>query len=83
MSKPHPGHAFIAQRKRGELTFQAVSILTSHPKDDSYTPSKISVRCGTSVHDLQEVRLGVFDKPDGWQYMPLRPEDADGEEIEG
>ncbi|KAI9636740.1 anaphase-promoting complex, subunit 10-domain-containing protein [Dioszegia hungarica] len=78
---PQPHVVDLSFPKR--VFISAVSILTSHPKDDSYTPSKISVRCGTSVHDLQEVRLGVFDKPDGWQYMPLRPEDADGEEIEG
>jgi anaphase-promoting complex subunit 10 len=36
---------------------QDVAILTSHPRDDSYTPSKISIRAGTTVHDLQEVCL--------------------------
>jgi hypothetical protein len=32
-----------------------VALRTSHPRDDSYTPSKISIRAGSSIHDLQEV----------------------------
>lgn len=40
-----------------KLIQQAVALRTSHPRDDSYTPSKISVRAGTSVHDLQEVSV--------------------------
>lgn len=35
---------------------QKISIHLSHPKDDSYTPQKISIRAGTGRHDLTEVR---------------------------
>jgi anaphase-promoting complex subunit 10 len=62
-----------------------VAIRTSHPRDDSYTPSKVSVRAGNSVHDLQEVQLKEFHKPDGWIHIPLRPMNADsgdGAEVE-
>jgi hypothetical protein len=34
---------------------QAISLFTSHPRDDSYTPSKISISAGTGIHDLHEV----------------------------
>jgi hypothetical protein len=37
------------------LMLQAVSLHTSHARDDSYTPSRISIRAGTGLHDLQEV----------------------------
>jgi hypothetical protein len=36
---------------------QKLSIHLSHPKDDSYTPQKISIRAGTGRHDLTEVCL--------------------------
>jgi hypothetical protein len=64
---------------------QTVVLFMSHPRDDSYTPSKISIRAGTSVHDLQEVRMCEFQKPDGWIAIPLRPMDSteDGMEVEG
>ena len=68
-----------------ETDNQAVSIRTSHPRDDSYTPSKISVRAGNSLHDLQEVQVKEFNKPDGWLHIPLRPNNVDlgdGEEVE-
>ncbi|OCF35563.1 anaphase-promoting complex subunit 10 [Kwoniella heveanensis BCC8398] len=58
----------------------------SHPRDDSYTPSKISIRAGTGVHDLQEVRFIEFNKPDGWIPIVLRPmemSDDGGAEVEG
>lgn len=41
------------------LTLKAISLRTSHPRDDSYTPSKVSIRAGTGVHDLQEVGAGA------------------------
>lgn len=39
--------------------------------DESYTPSKISVRAGTSPHDLQEVYALDMDEPQGWLHIPL------------
>lgn len=63
----------------------AIALHTSHPRDDSYTPSKISIRAGTNVHDLTEVRAETFDKPDGWLHIPLRPMDStdEGQQVEG
>lgn len=42
--------------------------------DESYTPSKISIRTGTGYHDLQEIRLIELDKPCGWTHVPLVPD---------
>mmetsp|Transcript_29147 Transcript_29147/g.74366 ORF Transcript_29147/g.74366 Transcript_29147/m.74366 type:complete len:189 (-) Transcript_29147:370-936(-) len=39
--------------------------------DESYTPSKISVRAGSGVHDLKEVRVIELEEPTGWIRVPL------------
>lgn len=46
-------------------------IYTSYKVDESYTPSCISVRIGTSHHDLQEVQVVDLKEPDGWIVVPL------------
>jgi len=55
---------------------QAVAIRTSHPRDDSYTPSKVSVRAGNSVHDLQEVSH-LFPT-----HHPLHAQEADIDQVQ-
>ena len=47
----------------------------SHKKDDSYTPEKMGVRAGTSLRDLQDVRVVRFDKPEGWIEFTVSSED--------
>ncbi|KAK1922594.1 anaphase-promoting complex, subunit 10/DOC domain-containing protein [Papiliotrema laurentii] len=80
---PQPHAIDLSFPKR--VFVSTVVLFMSHPRDDSYTPSKISIRAGTSVHDLQEVRMCEFQKPDGWIAIPLRPMDSteDGMEVEG
>lgn len=34
--------------------------------DESYTPEKISIRIGTSFHDLQEAKIVNLHEPKGW-----------------
>jgi anaphase-promoting complex subunit 10 len=39
--------------------------------DESYTPSMISIRAGTSCHDFKEVRCVEIFKPNGWVRIRL------------
>ena len=39
--------------------------------DESYTPSMISIRAGTSCHDFKEVRCVELFKPNGWVRIRL------------
>eukprot|EP00040_Diaphanoeca_grandis_P008003 m.43366 g.43366 ORF g.43366 m.43366 type:complete len:187 (+) comp19359_c0_seq1:109-669(+) len=48
-----------------------IGIYTDYKQDESYTPSKISVRAGTSFHDLQEISVIDAVEPEGWIYIPL------------
>jgi anaphase-promoting complex subunit 10 len=40
--------------------------------DESYTPSKVSVRCGTNFNDLQEIEVIELKEPSGWVKIPLK-----------
>uniref|UniRef100_A0A671TP83 Anaphase-promoting complex subunit 10 n=1 Tax=Sparus aurata TaxID=8175 RepID=A0A671TP83_SPAAU len=39
--------------------------------DESYTPSKISVRVGNNFHNLQEIRQLEMVEPSGWIHISL------------
>jgi anaphase-promoting complex subunit 10 len=39
--------------------------------DESYTPKRIGVKCGTSLHDLVDVTAVELHEPVGWVSVPL------------
>eukprot|EP00051_Salpingoeca_urceolata_P029823 m.491120 g.491120 ORF g.491120 m.491120 type:complete len:197 (-) comp29323_c0_seq1:93-683(-) len=51
-----------------------VRLYIDYTQDESYTPQKLSVRVGTTFHDLREVVTQELQEPDGWVVIPL---DAD------
>ncbi|KAJ3518210.1 hypothetical protein NMY22_g13800 [Coprinellus aureogranulatus] len=64
-----------------KMAIQKISILLRFQSDDSYTPSTLSIRAGTSTSDLQEVRVITFEKPEGWITFDISSEvndDGDG-----
>lgn len=56
-------------QKKVQLT--AVHLYLDFKLDESYTPSKISIRVGTSYQDLKEVESVEVDEPSGWVKIPL------------
>ena len=52
-----------------------VAIYSDFKLDESYTPSKISVRVGTSLSDLHEVKVVDLTEPQGWAVVALAPPD--------
>ncbi|KAF2068202.1 hypothetical protein CYY_010472 [Polysphondylium violaceum] len=46
-------------------------IYSDYKLDESYTPSKISVKAGTLIHDLQDIITTEFEEPQGWINIPL------------
>lgn len=50
----------------------AVYIYTDYKLDESYTPSRISIRSGTHFNDLQEVEIVDLVEPHGWIVVPVR-----------
>ncbi|XP_071915073.1 anaphase-promoting complex subunit 10-like isoform X6 [Coffea arabica] len=43
--------------------------------DESYTPSKISIRAGDGFHNLKEIKAIELVKPAGWVYISLSGND--------
>uniref|UniRef100_A0A803KIL9 Anaphase-promoting complex subunit 10 n=1 Tax=Xenopus tropicalis TaxID=8364 RepID=A0A803KIL9_XENTR len=54
-SQPH----LVNIQFRRKTTVKALCIYADYKSDESYTPSKISVRVGNNFHNLQEIRLKV------------------------
>ena len=59
------------------IYLQKLSLHLSYKLDDSYTPAALSVRAGTSLGDLQEVRAVTLDRPDGWITFDVSAEPGD------
>jgi len=70
-SDGHLPHLVNVQFKR-KTTVQDVAIYTDYKLDESYTPTKISVRVGTNFNDLQEIEVVDIQEPSGWIVIPLK-----------
>jgi anaphase-promoting complex subunit 10 len=51
------------------MVIHNISIYTDFKLDESYTPNKISIRSGTTFHDLQEIHVHELTEPIGWQTI--------------
>uniref|UniRef100_A0A803W2M5 Anaphase-promoting complex subunit 10 n=1 Tax=Ficedula albicollis TaxID=59894 RepID=A0A803W2M5_FICAL len=61
----------LIQRERRKTTVKTLCIYADYKSDESYTPSKISVRVGNNFHNLQEIRQLELVEPSGWIHVPL------------
>ncbi|KAF4526035.1 hypothetical protein B566_EDAN000829 [Ephemera danica] len=57
---------------RRKTTVQDICIYTDYKLDESYTPSRISIRAGTHFNDLQEVEVVDLTEPSGWFMIPIK-----------
>eukprot|EP00965_Chrysotila_dentata_P147455 4867642-Pleurochrysis_carterae.AAC.2 len=63
-----------------KMRVHEIAIYTDFKLDESYTPAKISIRAGTTFHDLQEIHVQELSEPSGWvTILPPKPEKT-GEE---
>ncbi|XP_062520525.1 anaphase-promoting complex subunit 10-like [Corticium candelabrum] len=54
-----------------KTAIQELGVYTDFRIDESYTPSKISVRAGSHYHDLEEVTVVTLTEPVGWTTILL------------
>lgn len=47
-------------------------LYTDYKLDESYTPSRISIRSGTNFNDLQEIEIVELNQPTGWVVVPVK-----------
>ena len=52
-----------------------VAIRLDFKLDESYTPNRLSIRAGTSFHDLREIKIVTLNEVTGWVMIPLEPPD--------
>lgn len=64
-------HLVNIQFKR-KTTIKEVALYTDYKLDESYTPTRISVRVGTNFNDLQEIEVVDIAEPTGWTRIPLK-----------
>nr|XP_018900999.1 PREDICTED: anaphase-promoting complex subunit 10 [Bemisia tabaci] len=57
---------------RRKTTIRDVCIYTDYKMDESYTPSRVSIRAGTNFNDLQEVEVVDLNEPSGWVTIPIK-----------
>jgi len=54
-----------------KMTLVEVAFYLDYKLDESYTPKKISIRAGTTFHDLAEIHSAELTEPSGWVTLPL------------
>ena len=65
--QPH----LVSIQFRRKTAIENICIYADYKADESYTPSKISVRAGNNFHDLHQVEIVELDEPNGWLTVPL------------
>ncbi|WOL05845.1 putative LRR receptor-like serine/threonine-protein kinase [Canna indica] len=70
---PQPHVVNIQFQKKVKL--QVVVLYVDFKLDQSYTPSKISIRAGDSFHNLKETKIVDLVKPIGWVHISLSGND--------
>ncbi len=61
-----------------KMSIHEIMVYTDFKLDESYTPSKISIRAGTTFHDLQEIHVEELNEPSGWvTILPARENVSD------
>jgi anaphase-promoting complex subunit 10 len=63
------------------MRIQEISVYIDFKTDESYTPSKISIRVANSFHELQEIREVEFEEPVGWFTFKLQEKNTEGEVL--
>eukprot|EP00826_Nyctotherus_ovalis_P020019 TRINITY_DN1624_c0_g4_i1.p2 TRINITY_DN1624_c0_g4~~TRINITY_DN1624_c0_g4_i1.p2 ORF type:complete len:101 (-),score=5.77 TRINITY_DN1624_c0_g4_i1:306-608(-) len=64
-----------------KLRIQEISMYLDFKTDESYTPSKVSIRSGNSFYEMQEIKVVGFEDPIGWFTFALVQQDAEGNVI--
>ncbi|OLL24266.1 Anaphase-promoting complex subunit 10, partial [Neolecta irregularis DAH-3] len=64
-----------------KVSINMISLYMDYTLDESYTPSRITIKSGTGVHDIQQVVQLEFEEPQGWTNVALN-EFGSGDALE-
>ena len=65
--QPH----LVSIQFRRKTAIQNLCLYADYKADESYTPSKISIRAGNHFHDLHQIELIELEEPSGWLTVSL------------
>lgn len=54
-----------------KVKLQLLALYVDYKLDESYTPSKISIRAGDGFHNIKEIKTVELVKPVGWVHISL------------
>ena len=54
-----------------KMTLVMLEFYLDYKLDESYTPKKITIKAGTTFHDLREMKSAELNEPSGWVSVPL------------
>lgn len=63
------------------MALKEVALYLDYKLDESYTPKKVSIRSGSTVHDLKEIHTQSIAEPTGWVTIPLSGLDSDDDDT--
>ena len=66
---------FISAAVLLQVHVTEIAIRLDFKLDESYTPNRLSIRAGTSFHDLREIKIVALQEVTGWVMIPLEPPD--------
>lgn len=64
---------------RRKTTLLDIGLFADYKLDESYTPSRVSIRAGNHFHDIHEIELIELNEPGGWSVVPML--DSNGKPI--
>lgn len=76
---PQPHYAAIQFLKKFRIN--EIWIYIDYKTDESYTPSRISVKVENSFNEMIEIKLVDFEEPVGWFKISLEERNSKGEII--
>jgi len=59
-----------------KMRVHEIKIYTDFKLDESYTPSRIAIRVGSTFHDLRDIHTEVLTEPSGWVSILRPPSDT-------
>ena len=64
-----------------KMKIQEIAMFIDFKTDESYTPSKISIRASNSFYEMDDIKTFEFDEPTGWFVFPLFSTEQNGHPI--
>lgn len=54
-----------------KTSVEIISLYLDYKQDESYTPSKVLIRAGTTFNDLIKITTAEFSEPEGWKQIKI------------